>query len=916
MKNILLSTISFLSLGSALAITPSGTTLINQAIVVGDGETTLSNAVNTIITAVCKPTLTPDGDLSHPGQVFEVLAGSKVVVPLTLRNSGNENSTYALSWVQFNPTWTPENVKFYLDVNENGQLDSADIEKNSHDVSMNDAVRLLMTFSVPKSASSDTFLDPSASCADGSKDDNNVFQIKLNTQSSMALTKTMTPALVKAGETVTVNLTVKNTGNTYLKGLDIEDNLNQLSLAGFSYVPGSLKALTSNPEVKETDGQISATLTELAPMEQASLEFQLKADELALAGSRENIATATADSLNDAHLSVEAKAQTEIAAEYGVALGPVGDPEAPEGSASDRQEQEINTPDAEMCFEHTLLNPANSDDDYTLSAELPSSNWKAVFLDLFRLPLAQPIHLKAREALTYWVCYEHTGDATNTTADFVLTATSAHGPVNQTWDTVKLNLVSGDLVVLTKRIKDARGTAPLFGPYLAGENVTYVLEYNNTTGTDLHNVRISDTLISGLEFVSASVTPSSNTSLPENQTALAWDLGTLQPGKNNIQITVKLKNDLADGSILRNTFGLTSDEIKNKLSNEVKLGVWSSGILFAKAALQDQVMIGDQLGWKLTATNKSTTGDLSEVKIVDDLPRGLSYIAGSTRVNGVAFKDPEVQGQKLTWTGLPGMKSGDVMNVTFNTRVGPDTAEKIENTALFTAMGMSSTQATVIAMSSTAVATAKVVGAMARPIATLVGRVYLDSNDNGTFEPEVDKPIEKARVILAGGRMVLTDKLGRYSFDGLEPGVWAVRLDPNSVTYAPRATPQDGGQRGTQSSMIYALGTLDFPLLAAKARTEALRSTRLNFGPVSVSKTVTRGQEGRYTVTLKVTAKDALEDFLLEDLLPKNAQLLTGQNTLTDQNLSAGEHTLQYEFLLTMAGESIVTDPQVSWNVK
>ncbi|GEM49409.1 isopeptide-forming domain-containing fimbrial protein [Deinococcus cellulosilyticus] len=915
MNKRLLSAVSLLTLGSAFAITPAGSTLTNQALVEGGGETTLSNAVNTIITALCRPALTPDGDLAKPAQVFEVLPGSKVVVPLTLKNTGNENSSFALSWTQFNPSWTPENVKFYLDANGNGQLDSADLEQNSHDVKMNDAVRLLMTFTVPVKASGDTFLDPTASCADGAKDDNNVFQLKLNAQSSMTLTKTMTPALVKAGEKVTVNLMVRNTGNTYLKNLQILDNLKQTSLEGFSFVAGSLKSLNSNPEVKEMDGQVSGTLSELAPMEQVSLEFQLLVDDLALAGSHENLATATADSLSGAQLKVEARAHTEIEAQYGVALGPVNDPEVPEGSEGDRQTQEITLPDAEMCFEHTLLNTSNSEDDYTLTAEVPEG-WNAVFLNVYRLPLAQPVHLKAREAVNYWVCYEKSSAVASGNVDFQLTATSAHGPVNKTWDTVKLSLLPGEAVVLTKSIKDARGSAPVFGPYLAGEAFTYVLEYNNTTGVDLHNVIVQDTLVSGLEFVRASVPPSSTTALPENQTGLSWDIGDLKQGKNSILVTVKLNQDLADGAVLRNTFSLTSDEIKNRLSNEVNVGVWSSGILFAKAALQDQVMIGDQLGWKLTATNKSVNGTLSQVKIVDDLPQGLTYVAGSSKVNGVAFRDPTVEGQKITWTGLPDMKVGAVLTVTFNTRVNPGVAEKIQNTAEFTAMGMSSTQATVVAMHSTAVATAKVVGAMAHPIATLVGRVYLDSNDNGTFEPEVDKPIEKARVILAGGRMVLTDKQGRYSFDGLEAGVWAVRLDPNSVTYAPRATPQDGGQRGTQSSMIYGLSTLDFPLIAAQARTETLRSTRLNFGPVTVHKSVSRNAEGRYTVTLNVSAKDTLEDFLLDDPLPQNAQLVSGKNTLSDAILAAGEHQVQYEFVLTKVGESAVTDPEVSWNVK
>lgn len=909
-----LSFLTLLTLGSAFATTPSGSTIINQATVSADDADVFSNAVSTTITGVCLPDLTPDGDLSRPGQVFETLPGGKVVVPLTLQNLGNEAGTFTLNWMQVNPTWTPENVKFFRDVNGNGEQDSLDVEQTRHDLNANDALKLLMVFTVPKNASGNTYFNPTASCETGEKDDNNVFQVKLNTQSSMTLTKSITPEVVKPGEQATVRLTLKNTGNTYLKDVQIQDDLNQSTLQGLVFVKDSLKSLNSSPVVQEVNGVVTATLTELAPMEQAVLEFQVQATPTALAGPRENLATAKATSLNSVNLNVEARASMTIEAQYGVALGPVNDPEAPEGSETDRQSQEITLPDAEMCFEHTLLNTSNSEDDYTLTAQTPEG-WNAVFLNLFRLPLVQPVRLKAREALNYWVCYEKTSNSLTGNVEFQLTATSAHGPINRTWDVVKLNLVASDAVLLNKSIKDARGQAPVFGPYLAGESFTYLLEYTNATGVDLHNVTVQDTLMTGLEFISASVQPGI-TSLPENQTALVWKLGTVKPGKNSILVTVKLKQELSDGALLRNTFSLTSDEVKNKLSNEVVVGVWSSGILFAKAALQDQVMIGDQLGWKLTATNRSPSGKVSQVKIVDDLPKGLAYLAGSTRVNGVAFKDPSVAGQRITWTGLPDMEAGAVLNITFQTRVLPEVSEKIQNTAEFTAVGMNSAQTTVIAMQSTAVATAKVVGGLARPLATLVGRVYLDINDNGTFEPETDRPVEKARVILAGGRMVLTDKMGRYSFDGLDSGVWAVRLDPNSVGYVPRATPQDGGQRGTQSMMLTGLGTLDFPLQTARAHTDLLRSTRLNFGPVSVQKTIEKRSENRYAVTLKVQAKADLENFLLEDLLPRGAELVLGQHTLTDDLFRAGETILQYEFVLTNPGESAVTDPQVSWEVK
>jgi uncharacterized repeat protein (TIGR01451 family) len=77
---------------------------------------------------------------------------------------------------------------------------------------------------------------------------------------------------------------------------------------------------------------------------------------------------------------------------------------------------------------------------------------------------------------------------------------------------------------------------------------------------------------------------------------------------------------------------------------------WELSGTVTKAADAAQTTQGGRNGFTVSVNNPTST-PAAVSSIVDTLPAGFSYVAGSSTVNGVAVADPSSGGQVLTWTG-------------------------------------------------------------------------------------------------------------------------------------------------------------------------------------------------------------------------------------------------------------------------
>ena len=477
-----------------------------------------------------------------------------------------------------------------------------------------------------------------------------------------------------------------------------------------------------------------------------------------------------------------------------------------------------------------------------------------------------------------------------------LLAQGKRGPQNATQDLI--TTVQAGLPDVTKSVTPS-GLVP------AGTALTYTLTVRNTYTVALHDVVVRDPLNPALTFTSAS----DGGQLRGG--AVVWTLGSLNPGESrSFTISAQVGPATADGTNVTNTFSLTSGELPDPLSsNETSSPVWTSKLVIEKNVNQASVTYGDRLTYTLTIRNLSAKAPLIDGFVTDTPAAGLDYVPGSATLAGQPMADPQQQDGHLTWP-VGTLPPSTNLVITYQTRVNTKAAEELLNTVIVSGRASAGQFSQAIA-SNTATAKVKLKLLTFAPLSDIVGTVYIDRNRDGRFDSALDQPLPRARILLAGGREVLTDAQGRYHFKDVQLGVQALRLDPRSVPSVALSVPLDGGLSGTRTVNLLGLTGVDFPLAPLTGEIDALRSVSLSAGPLDLTKTV-RVDAQSYTVTLNLRSAQPLTDFVLTDPLPQGAVLKEGRNTLA-ATLAAGETTVTYRFDWTGERRAAVTEPDVRW---
>jgi uncharacterized repeat protein (TIGR01451 family) len=340
--------------------------------------------------------------------------------------------------------------------------------------------------------------------------------------------------------------------------------------------------------------------------------------------------------------------------------------------------------------------------------------------------------------------------------------------------------------------------------------------------------------------------------------------------------------------------------------------VWSARLIITKEVSAKVATYGDRLTYTLRIRNQSPTTAIVDATITDNPAVGLEYIAGTTTLAGAAYPDPTVTtastGSTLKWKVATIPANGEIV-LTYATRITPQATGTLINTVEVVGTGAGGPSRAIA--SNRAEAVTRLDPLKFAPLGDVVGIVYIDRNRNGLYEEGFDTPVDRARVIMAGGRLALTDPDGRYHFFNVQYGTQAFRLDPNTTPYPPLKVPADGNLSGTQTVHVRGLTSVDFPLAPLGGDINVLRRTVLIAGTVRVEKVVIP-VTGGYVVNLNITSPSALEDFVLTDPLPAGAVLKEGRNSLTG-TLTAGETNLTYRLEGPGEDRAATTDPFVSW---
>jgi len=218
--------------------------------------------------------------------------------------------------------------------------------------------------------------------------------------------------------------------------------------------------------------------------------------------------------------------------------------------------------------------------------------------------------------------------------------------------------------------------------------------------------------------------------------------------------------------------GVTLDNVFGILGNVPMF--YPHPITITKTADQTAVSAGDRVVFTLTYQNSGniTVGNTS---VIDTLPSGLAYAAGTALVDG-KHVEPVVNGRTLTWT-FPTLDAND-HTIVYATVVAPGVVVNtlLTNTVVLKALPANST----VPITATSQAQLTVVNGALTEELIITGRVYADPSGHGHFH-KGDTGVAGVRIYLEDGTSVRTDPNGRFSFPSVKPGMHALRLDATTL---------------------------------------------------------------------------------------------------------------------------------------
>ncbi len=190
----------------------------------------------------------------------------------------------------------------------------------------------------------------------------------------------------------------------------------------------------------------------------------------------------------------------------------------------------------------------------------------------------------------------------------------------------------------------------------------------------------------------------------------------------------------------------------------------------SKEANKNVASIGEVLQYHLKLNN--TSGAVANTpQVTDTLPIGLRYRKGTATINGTSVADPTISSdaRKLTFT-LSNMADNTavdiryIVDVTISTPKG-DAVNRVAANANGGAL-----------VSNEATAKVRIKRDFIRDNNILMGRVIADNCNNSDANG-----LEGVRIYLEDGSYVVTDKLGRYHFEGVKPGTHVVQMDLDTL---------------------------------------------------------------------------------------------------------------------------------------
>lgn len=886
--------------GFAQAQTGAGTVVTNvasAAFVGSDGRarTAPSNVVQSDVTAVCALTITPDGTLASPGHAVLARPGETISLPYLLTSAANVSAGFDLeALIDAASDLAPASVALHLDLNGDGILDPGEPAVTElTGVAPGTTVPLLLVITLADDASvvGDVFVDVVGRCASDPTvvDGGNVALVTVAREGVRDFVKDAVPAPGSAlapGDALTYG--VGFTVNEFeLVDVVLSDALDPALEAPSALLvtldgvpqPG---AAVYDPATRT----VSAAFASLAPGSRVEIEIVTAVRAEASAGAVVRNQALLTHGTGDAASTV---VEHDVLGVCRVAITPDGSVAAP-GQSVERGAG------LTAVLRYDLRNTGNTSADVLLDAVAMSASSVAPLglrivhdLDGDGLPgpaepeltTLGPLAVGASVRLLVLVDLPP-GASVGGEAFVDLVGACADAPT-----LVDDGNVGRVVVAPVAFDGPVKGAEPTSGQAVyPGAPLRYEIVFS-AGAQALTDVVVSDALDPRLEVPTA-VTDGVLTDPASGLSTLVqadihggtvtWRLAEVPAGMTvRLVVETTVRRDAPIGEVVTNQATLDAGDAGRRDSNVTLHPLEALRIGLAKTADPEDARPGERLRYLLVASNPSLDVALPATDLVDTLPDGVRYLAGTSVVTladgSEQAVEPAVDGQVLHWV-LPPLAPGERHEVRFDVRVAPNLAAgtTLVNRAEVSALGLDGER--VVAAAATV--SSLVAPGVLSPRSVLMGTAFVDHDRDGLFDRDLDAPLAGLRLYLPDGRSTVTDAEGRYTFPDLAPGVTSLKLD--ATTLPPRwldRTPAEAAD-GLWRLTLWP-GTItrqDLPFAPPEADLVARERLTVSMGPLTLLKAWFEAEGGAVRVELTVTSSEPLRGLVVSDTLPAGARLV------------------------------------------
>ncbi len=312
-----------------------------------------------------------------------------------------------------------------------------------------------------------------------------------------------------------------------------------------------------------------------------------------------------------------------------------------------------------------------------------------------------------------------------------------------------------------------------------GQQVHYALRYADATGgAPVSNVVLTDTLPTGLNYLSAM--PAPTTVGP----VLSWTLGSLAPGDSGVvDLVLQVSNAVRDTVSARNVAALTGTNATPQRASAppvALIGPPSAAIGLDLTADALAVGIGDVIPYSEAGRNSGIV-PISDIRIDNTLPAGGSYARGTA----IGADSVLVAGGHLILVTTAPLAPGATRTLHYAVALVSASGTMVEARAIASARA-----GALQPISPQAVAWVQVRRAWPMETRAAIGKVWIDRGGTGVQQP-TDGGLAGVDIWTEDGQVVTTDSTGKFSFANLRPGRHAFRLDSRTLPLDYRIAGED-----------------------------------------------------------------------------------------------------------------------------